>query len=308
MSRTFRTLLVAAGLLTLTLSVATTARAAITTGNLFANVVNELEDDDFDLLVNAGGTIKAPGAGTVVDVGDFVFGVFRITALRVPPGGAAVASATDTEASFTGYLALKVASKSGAGVGAAPDGFNDANFMMVAPTLAEWAVLFAGDPTLASYIPVNPGTMLVVHEDPDNISQGLATADAVLKTVSGPKLWEIGIDPTNLTPNSWTVQSDTDDVATAFLAITGSFSANLDLLGQFAGPPLNPIALPLGGTADVLLRNGSFGSAAPGAPAFGISSDVDALINPAPEPATLAVWAGLGGIGLAVGLRRRRKA
>jgi hypothetical protein len=273
-------------------------------GDLVDGVQNELEDDDFEMLINAGGTIAAPGANTIVNVGDFLIGIIRISAIRVPPGGPAVASYPQPSNTFTGVFAQKVATAVGAGVGGAPDGVLDATFTFTAPSLLEWGSF--GLP--AHLVPVTAGTNLILFDDPDDLDQTLALAGA-FGSVGGTKLWEFGLSATATVKSI--ASTDTDDVATAFAAVTGSTTANLDLLASF-GPGANVILAPqavLGGTAQLLLRNGSVGAPAPGS-AFPVSSDTDLLITPRfviPEPASLLVWSGLAA-GFGLMRRRRRKA
>jgi hypothetical protein len=264
----------------------TLSQAAVL-GDLVEGVQNELEDDNFEMLVNAGGTIAAPGADTIVNVGDFLLGIIRISAIRVPPGGPAAASYPQPSNTFTGVFAQKVATAAGAGIGGAPDGILDANFSFIAPSLAEWAAL--GLP--AHLIPITPGTNFIMFDDPDDLDQTLPLLGA-FGSVGGTKLWEFGLSATATIKS--VASTDTDDVTTAFAAVTGATTANLDLLASF-GPGANVILAPqpvLGGTADMLLRNGSLGNPAPGS-SFPVSSDVDLLITPnfvVPEPASILVW------------------
>jgi hypothetical protein len=278
------------------------AQAAITPGNLVGGVINELEDDDFDLHINAGGTIAAPGADTSLDVGDYLAAIVRITAIRIPLGGAQVATATDVERTFTAVVLQKIATRV-INAGGVQDGNNDVAFTFAPATAAEWTALGFG----ALQTPSNDTTFAIVFDDPDNINQLAATAALAIATVNGTKLWELGfVAPPG--PEFWVANTDTASTATAFGITNGNFSAALNVTGQFAGVQLAPF-IPPGGVAlaQVHLRNGSFGSATVAGP-FPVSSDVDVLIVPIPEPASMVVWAGLmAGAGVWVRSRRRVK-
>jgi hypothetical protein len=275
--------------------------AAGVVSKLVMNRVNELEDDDFEMLVNAGRTITAPGTDTRVDVGDFIAGIIRISALRVPAGSTPpVASFPQPSPTFTGIFVQKVLSVTKL-LGGVMDGINDVVITMGAPTLADWAGL--GLP--AHLIPENAGTIGIMFDDPDDLNQSLARPLA-FASVNGTKLWEFGFK--GLPGERWTAQTDTDRVNTAFRIVTGNFSGNLNVTGYYAGPKLLPQPV-VGGFADVLVRNGSIGAAAPGS-SFPISSDTDILIlptvQPVPEPGSVLIWGGLAATWVAVRRRQRK--
>jgi hypothetical protein len=255
--------------------------AAGVVSKLVMNRVNELEDDDFEMLVNAGRTITAPGTDTRVDVGDFIAGIIRISALRVPAGSTPpVASFPQPSPTFTGIFVQKVLSVTKL-LGGVMDGINDVVITMGAPTLADWAGL--GLP--AHLIPENAGTIGIMFDDPDDLNQSLARPLA-FASVNGTKLWEFG-----------------------FKGLPGErFSGNLNVTGYYAGPKLLPQPV-VGGFADVLVRNGSIGAAAPGS-SFPISSDTDILIlptvQPVPEPGSVLIWGGLAATWVAVRRRQRK--
>jgi MYXO-CTERM domain-containing protein len=152
--------------------------------------------------------------------------------------------------------------------------------------------------------------MVVVFQDGgtvDNIQQTVGST-AAFTTADGTELWEwgyLGGPGTPTAPELWNSNSDTADISTAFSVGTANFFANLNVTEQGAGQVLVPQPV-TGGFVDVLLRNGSVGSAAPGAfPPFPTSSDVDILVTPViPEPGSVLVWALLGAVAL-LGTRRR---
>lgn len=269
------------------LSASLTANASITIANLISGQQNNLEDDDFEMLVNAGGTVANPGTDTILGVGDFLAAILRITAVQSPVGGSNIAEAGATEATITALVLAKVASVT-AFAGGVQDSLADVLYTFTAPTLAEWASVFA--PVAGAPIATTAGTIAVVFADPDNIDQSLGINS--FASVNGTELWEVGF--TGSSPNEyWTAQTDTDDVTTAFGLISGLFNASLSVTEQGAGPLLAP-QLPSGG-GQMLLVGGSLS----GIPnndilPFGVISDVDIRITPiVPEPATLATWFGL---------------
>jgi hypothetical protein len=279
------------------LSIGSNVQAAISLGNIVGGVINELEDDDFDMLVNAGGTLSSPGTDFIIpltgdntiDVGDYLAAIVRITGVRVPVGGAQVATATDSEATITAVVFQRIATRLVLAGGAA-DGINDVIYGFATPTAAEWAAV--GMPL--ALIPSNDSTFIIAFEDADNIDQTTGSAATAFATVDGIKLWELGF--TGAAGEFWTASSDTFDIGTSFGVVTGSFTAAINVTGQFAGPVLVPFVRPGGAViADVHLVNGSIGAASPGAfPPFPVSSDVDILIQPVvPEPASLLIWGGL---------------
>jgi hypothetical protein len=269
------------------------AKAAITVGSLVPNVQNELEDDDFDMLVNAGGTVAAPGADTLFNPGDFIAGIVRIGQVRVPPGGPVIASAVQPDATITALVLQKFATVTIPVGGGLADGVNDVNFTFTPPTLAEWAAVFG--PVAGAPIATSAGTFAVVFEDPNDISQtsGLGS----FATPGGTELWEVGFNGT--AGELFNATADTADVTTEFATVTGSYSFNFNVTEQGAGPVLGPqLAGPGPVFAQMLGRNGSIGNAAPGAnPPFPISTDLDVLITPlqreVPEPVSVLTWFGL---------------
>jgi hypothetical protein len=271
------------------------AKAAITVGSLVPNQQNELEDDDFDQLVNAGGTVAAPGADTIFNPGDFIAGIIRIGQIRVPAGGAVVATAVQPEPTFTALVLQKIATVTPLAGGVA-DGINDVTVTFTPPTLAEWASVFA--PVAGAPIATSAGSFAVVFEDPNDIDQTLGLPSYA--TPGGTELWELGFNGTAGELFSGSI--DTADSATAFATVTGSYTFNMNVTEQGAGPVLAPqLAGPGPVFAQMLGRNGSIGNAAPGAnPPFPISTDVDLLITPlqreVPEPVSVLTWLGLLGI------------
>lgn len=289
----------AAAALTMAAFCSVPVEASITLGDLVANLQNELEDDDFEMLVNSGGSVSSPGADTTLDVGDYLAGIFRIGSLRVPTGGPQAALAGDTEATITALFLTQVATKTISGPNL-PDGTLDVVLTFTAAPLADWATVF----DVPANIATASGTIAVLFEDPDNIDQTAGLGS--FATADGPMAWELG--HLGLPGEFWRAQSDTDDVTNAFATgTTGPFSANLNVTKYGIGPQLAPQAVS-GGFADVLLRNGSFGSPATGAdPPFPVSSDVDLLMRPVPEPASIVAWLGLLSFAALVRIRQLRK-
>ncbi|MEQ8848790.1 hypothetical protein [Botrimarina sp.] len=269
------------------------ASASITAGDLVGGQLNALEDDDFEMLVNAGGTVLAPGANTVLDVGDYLAGVIRFTAVEAPFGsGTQTANATSTQPTITALFLTRITSVTGDNDN---DGQIDTNFTFGAPTVAEWAAVFAGT---GAPIATTDGSIAVVFQDPTNIDPSIPTW---YLTADGTELWEWGMrgDANEF----WQAAADSADISTAFDVVTdsGLFSAALNVTEQGAGPKLGPTFGP--GSAEVLLVGGSL------APSFNpilpVRSDVDILIRPIPEPATALTWIGL--VSAAAAMRGRRR-
>lgn len=254
---------------------------------------NLLEDDDYELLVNAGGTVDNPGADTILNDGDFLAGIFQITSLyegwaKVPANQTAVFPA-DSE-TFTGVFLLKVVA-SGGGPGAY-------TFDFAAATNAEWAAV--GMPIA----PVNDGTALILFDDPDNLDAEDTPVSDAIASVDGTKLYEF-------TSAFWSatgfLSNDVSDIPA--IGGFGTFQAGLNVLERFNGAPqlakLGPDAGAAFAPYDAAIIGGVDGQSLGD---FDAGSDADLFINVVPEPTAIVVWSALGAIGLAFGWRRRRAA
>jgi hypothetical protein len=257
-------------------------------------VINQLEDDDFETLINAGGTIAAPGADTSIDVGDFLVGMFRITALYAPPGNPNFDPGDNPgDESFTGIFAAKVTSVT-------PLGGGQASFSFTNASLAEWTAI--GVPVL----PTVDGTALIMFDDPDNIDHTIDDLATALATVDGAMLWEFGFDGDG--DLGWVATGPDDVSGFPAFGTGGTFNAALNVTAQGVGPVLIPFVNGFFPGDSQLFFTGSVST--PGSAVgdgFDVQSDSDAFILPVPEPASMIVWTGMIGAGM-FGAYRRRKA
>lgn len=270
------------------------ALASISQSDFIANQINVLEDDDFERLVNAGETVLDAPGDTRLEVGDYLTGIIRFTAIEAPFGsGTQVANATSTQPTITALFLTKITSVTGDNDN---DNVVDTNFTFGAPTLAEWAAVYAGT---GVSLPTTEGTVAIVYEDPDNVNPNIATW---YLTANGTKLYEWGFRGDG--NESWSAGADTNDTTNAFDGIPpvgGSFQAALNVTKYHAGIPLTGLFGP--GTPEILFLGGSLtGSSNSRLP---VRSDVDILIRPVPEPTTIATWAGLVAAASLVAGRRR---
>lgn len=265
--------------------------------NLVSGQANELEGVTFSMIVNAGGTISAPGVDTILNPGDFLVSMFRTTGLRVPPGGTLDPTFADTDATFTGVSLFKTAVVTKF-LGGSQDGINDVLINYVAPTSAEWSSVFGIDAggtvpaSLAQLMPSNDSTLLTLFDDPDNIDPTTGSAATAFATVNGTKLWQFGFtgDVINERAES---RTDTADVLTAFVGgQSGSTNIDLNVTALNGGPDLVPFVA-LGGTRSTQFHsaNGVISSAWPNTfPPFQVGGVVDLLVSPAsqvvPEPSS----------------------
>jgi hypothetical protein len=298
---------------------------SITLADLKFGVVNRAEDDDFEFLINAGGTVGSPGydvshstvpggthtvtGDTTAGVGDFIVGMIRFTALYAPPGNL-VASAGPNERTFVGIFALKVTSTTEGNLFGVPHPIRLTN-----ASVAEWTAL--GLPL----IPANEGTAIMVFDDLDNInatvSDGPDAGDEnfaeALATVGGTKLYELGFtgDPDEF----WRATGPTGPFAAGYstVASLGSFNAAVGVVARFNGAPeLADIGPPFvtdenistgDGKAKIAINGDVLGSGSQHG-SFPVITDTDVFFMPVPEPASIVLFA-LGGLGV-IGFGRRR--
>lgn len=287
------------------------ARASVV-DDLVMDVQNFLEDDDWEIAVDAGNSITdAPS--TSLDVDDFLVGMIRMTALEAPEG-TKIADYPTTGATFTGVFAVKVTGKSDVGGGLF-------NFSFTAATDAEWGTLglkavgFDPDPDLGN-------TAVIAYDDPDNIDETLAdtgsdtSIDESIATVDGTKLWEFGFDTD---PDLYWVATGLPDDLSLLEPQTsvGAVNLALELTKAHVSAPilLSKVEVssfydPNPATGDNLAHlvgiDGIRGAAA-SANDWQVKSDTDLYIYPVPEPGSLLVWGGLlAFVGFSYRRRRRR--
>lgn len=288
--------------------------------------VNELEDEDYELVA-----LDVLGDGKVND-GDLLLAILEVTKtnifstkfdtisngipIKLAPPQAEYSVSTNT---FTGITLIKADGDpviSGGGM--------IANYTFMPPTAAEWlaatGLVVSGDNVMAIAYddPVTPGPGPHIDaNDPGGV--GGPGVGSIGTTVNGLRLWEFGFvgDPGEF----WVAQA-LDTLAldgidpTDITQITGlDFLANLNVVARNAGLPLakhNALGDPdmLGPLSALFGAPGHFqlqGNLQPGGSTnFDIRTDTNMYILPVPEPASLLTWAGLLGLALFTGRRRRR--
>ena len=265
----------------------------------------ELEDDDWEILVNSGGSISTPGADTSIDVGDFFVGILRISQINSPPGGSTPIHDYDEAGgeTITAIFAIKVASK------VANGSFFD--YGVTSLSDAEWASVGLD---AAGYSRSNTlgQTIAIVYDVSVNCSLASvagqdASAAEYIASRGGTKLWEFGLVTAS---NFWTVTGATGSIPTSGSAAAGSFNAGLDITHDYGGTPglaklANSVLFPLApGSSHLLISGGVKGGR--DNTDFDLISDTDLLIR-TPEPGSVTLF-GLGALGLLGARIRRRRA
>lgn len=280
---------------------------------LFPNVVNKLEDNDWDSIANVA------GSSTTLDVDDILFGMYEIQ--RV------VNNVTNdpnnpTTTTFTGVFAQAVLTKTGPGGGQFTGGFR---FTFRPLTVAEYAGLVAALPAMPARS--DPNTILFVFDDPEDVAGPPAgpfvdpsngSINTSLGTATnGTLLWEFGFDDGDET---FVADADTDVLAStaaldfrAWLNLTHTYPAGSGV--AFSDHLTIPAPILGGGPAitavlsELQIRGGLEDGGNPGD--FAIPTDTDVFVLPhiVPEPSSMTLLLGLSALGsIGFGLRRRRHA
>lgn len=285
-------------------------RAAIT-DTLLNNVVNELQDVDYESQV-----VDVKQDGKVND-GDILLAILAVseihkgitgidTSLNASTSDFTIFEPSSATRAFTGVSLIKVNGEPGV------DGLV-AQFVFTAPTAAEWLALtgitVSSDSVMAVLFDDPPGDPHVNHQAAP-LSASVATA------TEGPMLWEFGFtgadgefwkaettaitggDPTNIAQvkflDFWAAVNVVNYNAGTPLGFHNAL-ADPDLSGLLVGDFTAPTQLQLQGNKET----GTAGI-------WQLKTDTNLYVYPIPEPVSIVTWLGLAGIGLVIGGRRRR--
>lgn len=297
----------------------TSYAAAGIQSQLVGNVVNELEDTDYEAAVTGGDIIIAKddylvAILSVEDSMSWFTGAFDnlLNSSVTTHAGFDPSAATPA---FTGVSLIKVTSVISSTL---PDGtFSFAQYVFQGATSADWL-------TYTGLSGIGDNTAAVLYDDPANnphIDPATATiASSIATAVNGTRLWELGFagDTGEFWRATTTSQkADGTADATNILKITGlDFRASLNVLDYNAGIPLvkhNALGDPdisvfasefLG--ASQLQLQGNYQPGGTGI--WNLKTDTNLYILPVPEPASMLVWAGLAGLFGFMVVRRRQSA
>lgn len=294
-----------------------------------ANEINQLEDQDFETLVNNTGTPGAPnylfppfdGAGdpdTTLDVGDLLTGIFRIQALNLDsplfdntyPTEVYSAGVGAPPNTVTGVFVVEVLDK-------AFNGTDEYTFDFAPAPDAAWTYLgLTRDAANTMFRFFDDSTDPFLTLNPAGLS--LANLTTVLSSANGPMIWEFGLDTGDVIGDGdgkfWRALTNTDDV-TQINPQAGSFTFGLEVTAYGTGARLLPHDEldDLGFTSDgpvQLQGEGAFqGLSTDPTNETPVITDTNFYVLPdVPEPGTILMWGGMmAGIGIAA-LRRRKNA
>lgn len=286
-------------------------------GQLYRNgqTVNELEDNDWEVLINYDDRTQGPGTvgytavDSTLDENDYLMGMLYIQQINDAVPGTATddpRQLTTATGGFTGVFLVQVATKTEV---VTPIGTQYFYTFQAAGTAA-WSTLSAYLPTIT-----DEGTLAVMFEDSDAFpfldAEDTDVATSMGTAQNGTALWEFGFvgNPGEV----WTASTSSDDVALISNGTIGgsnTFGAILNVTHDYmtSGMELLPHDYPNAGIfAQLHIDSGSISrvTTGPGAIGWEIETDADYYIKPTPEPGTFALL-GLGLAACGVVIRRRR--
>lgn len=303
--RRFRFFTVLAALAVLSFA-ASNALASSAFHGLVVGVDNQFQDDDWETIHP-----NFTDGDTILAVGEVLVGMFEIDSRQTPSSFDFIAHG----ATFTGIFMIQVETKSVIGGGTVAD------FTFGPAPAGAWTSL--GLPA-----PASTDTMIIIYNDTtadgsagnnhdDFVDPTVGTLAGALATALGAPVAEFG-RPGGA--GNW-IATTIDNVApfaaddfTEFIGGLSTFSANLLLTFNYITLPWLEVHAVAGNqqlaiTDGVLFRSGSDPQGRlDGVTVFSIASTANAWVHPAPEPGSLAVFAGLGLAAAGARWRRRRRA
>jgi hypothetical protein len=309
------------GLLALGLAlVSATSAQAGAVSELVNNVVNELEDEDFEQFFPSANHV----AGGPFVEGDRFLGVFEIQRINAPPPNLAYDPGAN-DPTFTAVFALEVARVV---ENAASATLGSADFVYFRPIgTTDWNTAF-GLPAGTIPIASTTGTMIQVFDDVTSATTNAATgslAGSIATFVGTNRAFEFGFTAGD---------ADGDGITDAGEFWIAHGGPTTSVPGNALSTIQNVINLNITGDSAIVLlphtfldgssfdtdraeeAGADFGVAAQaqaqggiqpgGATDFGFGTDTNVYVVPVPEPASLTLFA-LGGLACGAVARRRRR-
>jgi hypothetical protein len=247
---------------------------------LLQNGTNVLEDDDFESVV-----IDLAGSPGLLDVGDRVFGVFRVQNVNGTIIGA-------TDPTVTAIFALEVTGKTGADGAATQLAFGPLQSGGANAATTEWGP-FTASLGVTTQLPTNNATMAIFFDHPNfgltnpNAGSLGASTNTFDETTAISWLAEYGFA---LGTDQWVTNGQPGVDNPANVIIPGFSATNLLMLSMLVDNPADSVIL------GALLGTGGFVAPTITDPGdFGLATDTDLVmqVQVVPEPMMVLVFGGL---------------